>query len=63
MFDADEAGKGAADKGRAPLDQRVMEVFIAHLPLGRDPAEIVQTDGPDGIKKVIEAKQPLWSSL
>ena len=60
MFDEDEAGKGAADKGRAPLEQRVMELFIARLPMGRDPAEIVQTDGPDGIKKLIDAKQPLW---
>ena len=60
MFDEDEAGKGAADKGRAPLEQRVMELFIARLPLGRDPAEIVQTDGPDGVKKLIDAKQPLW---
>jgi DNA primase len=60
MFDEDEAGKGAADKGRAPLEQRVMELFIARLPLGRDPAEIVQNDGADGVKKLIDAKQPLW---
>jgi DNA primase len=60
MFDADEAGKGAADKGRSPLVQRVMELFIAQPPMGRDPAEIVQSDGPEGVRKLIDAKQPLW---
>jgi DNA primase len=60
MFDADEAGKGAADKGFPALKQRVMEVFIARLPMGRDPAEIVEHDGAEGIRKMLEDKQPLW---
>jgi DNA primase len=65
MFDADEAGKGAAERGwgdlkQAPLFHRIgLEVLVAPLPAGRDPADVVREDGPDGIRKVIDAARPL----
>lgn len=65
MFDADDAGKGAAERGwgdvkQAPLFHRLgLEVLVAPLPAGRDPADVAKEDGPEGIKKVIEAARPL----
>jgi DNA primase len=65
MFDADEAGKDAAERGwgdlkQAPLFHRLgLEVLVAPLPAGRDPADVVKEDGPEGIQKVIEAARPL----
>ncbi|MEA2452367.1 MAG: primase [Actinomycetota bacterium] len=65
MFDADEAGKSAAERGwgdlkQAPLFHRIgLEVLVAPLPAGQDPADVVRDDGPDAVKKVIEAARPL----
>ena len=65
MFDADEAGKSAAERGwgdvkQAPLFHRLgLEVLVAPLPPGEDPADLVANEGPDAIKKVIESAQPL----
>ena len=65
MFDADEAGRGAAERGwgdlkQAPLFHRLgLEVLVAPLPAGRDPADVVKEDGPEGIKKVIDSARPL----
>ena len=65
MFDADEAGKGAAERGwgdikQAPLFHRIgLEVLVAPLPVGHDPADVVKEDGPDAVKKVIETARPL----
>ncbi|HEX2051388.1 MAG TPA: DNA primase [Actinomycetota bacterium] len=59
MFDADEAGKGATERG-FELQHRIgLEVLVAPLPPGRDPADVVAQDGPDAIRKVLAAAQPL----
>jgi DNA primase len=59
MFDADDAGKGATERGFGIHHRIGLEVLVAPLPPGRDPADVVREDGPDGIKKVIESAQPL----
>jgi DNA primase len=66
MFDADAAGAGAAERGwgidlnQAPLFLRVgVEVMVAPLPVGRDPADVIADDGADSIEKIIDAAQPL----
>jgi DNA primase len=66
MFDADAAGAGAAERGwgidlnQTPLFLRVgVEVLVAPLPVGRDPADVVADDGTEAIEKVIDAAQPL----
>ena len=59
MFDADEAGKGAAEKGWG-LNSRVgVEVLVAPLPAGRDPADVAQQDGAEGIRKILDTAQPI----
>ncbi|MGH2757582.1 MAG: DNA primase [Actinomycetota bacterium] len=59
MFDADEAGKGATERGFGIHHRIGLEVLVAPLPSGRDPADVVSEDGPDAIQKVIDAAQPL----
>ena len=65
MFDADEAGKGAAERGwgdvkQAPLFHRLgLEVLVAPLPHGQDPADLIAEEGSEAVKKVIESAQPL----
>lgn len=59
MFDADAAGAGATERGFGIHHRIGLEVLVAPLPPGRDPADLVREDGPDAVKKVIEAAQPL----
>lgn len=59
MFDADEAGRNATERGFGLHHRIGMEVLVAPLPPGRDPADVVKEDGPDAIRKIIEAAQPL----
>jgi DNA primase len=59
MFDADAAGTGATERGFGIHHRIGMEVLVAPLPPGRDPADVVKTDGDEGIRKVIDAAQPL----
>lgn len=59
MFDADAAGKGATERGFGIHHRIGLEVLVAPLPAGRDPADVVTEDGPEGIKKVIDGGQSL----
>lgn len=59
MFDADEAGKGATERGFELQHKLGLEVLVAPLPPGRDPADVVTEDGPDAINKIVEGAQPL----
>jgi DNA primase len=64
MFDADKAGQGAAGRGFGDLQNPIsnkfgVEVLVALLPPGRDPADIVQQDGAEAIRKVLEAAESI----
>jgi len=59
MFDADEAGKGATERGFGAHHRIGLEVLVAPLPPGRDPADVVTEDGPEAIRKVLDGAQPL----
>lgn len=59
MFDADDAGKGATERGFGIHHRIGLEVLVAPLPSGKDPADLIGEDGPDGIRKVIADAQPL----
>jgi DNA primase len=67
VFDADEAGAGAAMRGfgdvKDPLFRQVgMDILVATVPSGRDPADLVREDGADAMQKVIEAAAPIWDA-
>jgi DNA primase len=59
MFDSDAAGAGATERGFGIHHRIGMEVLVAPLPPGRDPADVAKSDGDEGIRKVIDAAQPL----
>jgi DNA primase len=70
MFDADEAGKGATERGFAlgqdqiPLPYRIgLELLVAPLPPGRDPAELVAEKGEEGINKIVSDAQPIMEFM
>ena len=67
VFDADEAGAHAAMRGfgdvQDPLFRQVgLDIMVATVPSGRDPADLVREDGPEAMKKVIEAAAPIWEA-
>jgi DNA primase len=59
MFDADAAGKGASERGFGLHHKIGLEVLVAPLPPGLDPADLVAQEGPDAVRKVIAEAQPL----
>lgn len=67
VFDADEAGAGAAMRGfgdvKDPLFRQVgLDILVATVPSGRDPADLVREDGAEAMHKVIEAAAPIWDA-
>ncbi|GBE21888.1 DNA primase [bacterium BMS3Bbin01] len=60
-FDADQAGVGAAIRGdelRTPV-QLDLDVRVAIMPEGRDPADMVQDGRVDELREAIEQSRPL----
>jgi len=56
-FDPDSAGQAAADRVYEWERKHEVEVAVAALPAGGDPAEVARTD-PDGLRKAVEEAQP-----
>jgi DNA primase len=59
MLDADEAGRAATERSFGSHYRIGLEVLVAPLPAGRDPADVVSEDGVDAIRKIIDESQPL----
>ena len=59
MLDADEAGRGATERSFEAHHRVGLEVMVAPLPAGRDPADVAQEDGIDAIKKILDEARPL----
>ncbi len=59
MLDSDAAGRGATERTFEIHSRVGVEVLVAVLPPGRDPADVVREDGPDAIRKTIDAAQPM----
>ncbi|MDP9222893.1 MAG: DNA primase [Actinomycetota bacterium] len=59
MFDADEAGKSATERGFGMHHRIGLEVLVAPLPSGHDPADAVRESGPELIRKVVDDAQPI----
>lgn len=59
MFDADAAGSGATERGFG-IHQRIgLEVLVAPLPPGKDPADVVAEGGAEAIRSVVAGAKPL----
>ncbi|MBI5230627.1 MAG: DNA primase [Coriobacteriales bacterium] len=67
LFDGDAAGLRAADRAVEFIDRTMtpeagrerVELFVAVLPEGADPADFVAKDGAEALKRVVEDAQPL----
>jgi DNA primase len=57
-LDADSAGQDAMLRAFSVAERRSLKLRVAPLPPGLDPAELVQRDGPEGIKTVIDTSIP-----
>lgn len=52
-LDADRAGVAAMKRGAEIMLRRGMDVKVARIPAGKDPADIVREEGKEALKKVI----------
>jgi DNA primase len=59
MLDSDEAGRGATQRSFDVHHRIGVEVLVALLPPGSDPADVVRDEGADAIRKAIESARPL----
>lgn len=59
MFDADEAGAGASLRGLERSTPGDLDLRIAELPEGRDPADVVSAGDTPAIRKSIDASTSL----
>ena len=54
-FDSDEAGKKATKRALAMLSESPLKLKIMHLADGKDPDEIIKTQGKERMKKIISS--------
>lgn len=59
VFDADAAGKTAAERGLELLGESEVDIFVASLPPDSDPADFVTTHGRDGFEDLLQKAVPL----
>ena len=59
-FDADGAGKAAADRFYEWEDKHNAEVFVAAIPEGADPGQLAE-ENPDALQEAIRSAQPFLS--
>ncbi|MGH3217937.1 MAG: toprim domain-containing protein [Streptosporangiaceae bacterium] len=58
-FDADQAGRRAAVRAYHLLTPFSGDLTAVSFPAGQDPAQILQSRGPDGLARVLRRTQPL----
>ncbi|HEY8393343.1 MAG TPA: DNA primase [Thermaerobacter sp.] len=58
-YDGDTAGQRATLRGLELFAEADVEVRVAELPPGRDPDDVLRSDGPDALHRFIENAVPL----
>lgn len=53
VFDSDEAGRRAADRALEVALAGDLEIRLAQVPTGKDPADYVQSEGPEAFRTVL----------
>ena len=59
VFDADAAGKAAAERGLDLLSERKVDISVLSLPVGLDPAEFITKKGKEDFIELINEAVPL----
>jgi len=63
LFDGDDAGRRATMKGAIVAESEGLAVQAAAVPPGLDPAEILQDQGAESLKKIVEGPINIFSYL
>jgi DNA primase len=63
VFDADAAGQKASERGLDLLLAEDLESFVAGLPEGMDPDDVVVKRGPDALREVLEKPKEVFEFL
>ncbi len=60
VFDSDQAGQAAAEKGYRPLADQGVNVFVLTLPKGEDPDSFIQKQGAAAFLDLANKSKPFW---
>ncbi len=63
MFDSDAAGQKASERGLDLLLSENVDIFIAELPPGMDPDDVVVKEGPDRLRACLEKPREIFGFL
>ncbi|MFN3485898.1 MAG: DNA primase, partial [Planctomycetota bacterium] len=63
VFDADAAGRKAGERALDLLLSENMDLFVAELPAGMDPDDVVLRYGPDKLRECLERPRELFDFL
>jgi DNA primase len=63
VFDSDAAGQKASERGLDLLLSENVDIFVAKLPPGMDPDDVVIKQGPDKLRECLEHPQEIFGFL
>jgi len=63
VFDADAAGRKASERGLDLLLSENVDIFVAELPAGLDPDDVVLKHGPDKLRECLEKPREIFDFL
>src|SRR5262249_51939852 len=63
VFDGDAAGKKATRAARAPCREGGLDAKVATLPAGKDPDELVHTQGKDALLRALKSAKGMLEHL
>lgn len=63
LFDADAAGRKASERSMDVLLGEDLDIFVATLPTGKDPADCIMTSGPEALRESLEKAVEMFDFL
>ncbi|HEX7669110.1 MAG TPA: DNA primase [Polyangiaceae bacterium] len=63
FFDGDSAGRRAVRASREPCKEAGLLANVATLPEGKDPDDLVRSDGPEGVLRTVKSARSLLEHL
>ncbi len=60
VFDSDQAGQNAAEKGYKALAEQGLNIALIKLPEGDDPDSFIQKQGPQSFLDLADQAKPFW---
>lgn len=63
VFDSDAAGQKASERGLDLLLSENMDIFVAELPPGMDPDDVVVKEGPERLRALLEKPREIFDFL